>query len=256
MLFLRHIMESLITPYFLMLVFFAFLLVKFYKKKCHRQLFWGFFLVFVLSIVFSTGSVSRALTHMLEDQYNIIDKPDASIQWIVVLSGGQAHSENQPANMLLSSASIERLVEGIRLYRLLPNAKLLLSGGGHNGEIAEASRLNALAKWFAIPESRIVLETVSTNTASQAKEIKKILLKEPFYLVTSAIHMRRAMLLCQAQGLNPIAAPSSYTGYWKNASWEKKYLPSAQNLINLNIVLHEIYGIGWSKLVGDLVKNS
>ncbi|MDP1602541.1 MAG: YdcF family protein [Legionella sp.] len=249
MAFFRHLMEALINPYFLTLVLFAFLLIKFYQQKCHRRYFWGFSLIFLLSIVFSTGWVSRSLTSMLEAQYNIIDKPDASIHWIVVLSGGQAQGKNQPANMLLASASIERLVEGVRLYRQLPDAKLLLSGGGYNGDIAESTRMATLTKWFAIPAKNIVLETASTNTASQAKEIKKMVHQDPFYLVTSAIHMRRAMLLCQAQGLNPVAAPSNFTGYWQDERWEKMYLPNPHNLSYLNSVLHELYGMAWSGVI-------
>ncbi|WP_277619249.1 YdcF family protein [Legionella norrlandica] len=165
---------------------------------------------------------------------------------MVVLSGGQNQAEGMPANDLLTSASIKRLTEGIRLLRALPDAKLLLSGGGSAGEQPEALLLAQLAKWFSIPEEKIVLEINSVNTADQARELVAIVNKQPFYLVTSAIHMPRSMALCQQQGLHPIAAPTDFTFFWSTDTWVKMIIPNPYNLAYNSIAFHEILGKIWA----------
>lgn len=201
----------------------------------------GFILVFLLLLLFSTGWLPKILSYTLEKQYPVVTQVDSHMHWIVVFSGGKFESQNTPPNSLLNSVSLDRLVEGVRLYTLLPQARLLLSGGGENVKIAEATRLAQVVAWFDIPKTSIVLETRSVNTADEARAIKPIVKEEPFYLVTSAIHMPRAMALCRAQGLHPIAAPTDFTFHWKQG-WERTILPNPYNLYYLSIAMHEVLG--------------
>jgi uncharacterized SAM-binding protein YcdF (DUF218 family) len=203
-------------------------------------------MIFVLLLVFSTGWIPKLLTTTLEHRYPIVNKPNPHIQWIVVLSGGQSSANDKPANMLLYSASLKRLIEGIRLYHQLPSAKLLLSGGGYGADIKEAQRLASVTVLLGIPANKIVLETNSINTAAQARMLKKYLGTAPFYLVTSATHMPRSMYMCQKEGLNPLAAPTDFTVYWDSEYWRKVYLPNPQNLVYLTIAWHEILGLLWA----------
>ena len=94
-----------------------------------------------------------------------------------MLGGGQSEG-NLPSNMLLNAISIERLVEGVRLYHQLPDAKLLLSGGGYEMETSVARNMANLAMTFSVPQQRIILEEYSKNTADEAKYIKQIVGKE------------------------------------------------------------------------------
>lgn len=249
--FFRHFMEALLNPVFLIIFVFGILLI-FLHRESRTRIFWGFFALFLSLVVFSTGWIPQTITHHLENQYAIVKQPNPEIRWIVVFSGGQMQDADKPDNMILYGASIKRLVEGVRLYRELPGSKLVLSGGGVGQEIAEAKRLATLTKWFGIPDSDVVLEDKAINTAEEAIEVKKILGAQPFYLVTSAIHMHRAMLLCQSQGLTPIAAPTDFTVFWQDERWEKTFLPNAHNLVYLSIALHEILGIGWGRMTGSL----
>lgn len=228
------------------------LLIFLAKEKPRSQVFSGFLMIFLMLIISSTGFIPQFVTQKLEGYYPIIEQASPNIRWIVVLGGGQSAGNQQPENVLLYGTSIKRLVEGVRLYRQLPHAKLLLSGGGYGSDIAEATRLATLATWFDIPDNDLVLETLSVNTFDQAVEIKKLLGTQPFYLVTSATHMYRSMHLCQQQGLRPIAAPTDFTLYWQDERWEKRYLPHPQNLVHLNIALHELLGLAWAKIVHNL----
>lgn len=247
----KYVIESALNPFFLAMLLFACLLIRVYQQQSLRKIFWGFCLIFVLLLAASTPWVARTTTFALEKQYPVINHPDTPADWIVVLGGGQSELDNAPANSLLANASISRLVEGVRLYRLLPGAKLVLSGGGSSTGLSEANHMAILAKTFLIPERDLVLDSESLNTASQAKNIKKILGVQPFYLVTSAIHMPRAMMLCRVEGLHPIAAPTDFTLHWNDRIWIKRFIPTPYNMAYLSIVLHELLGIGWSKLAGN-----
>lgn len=245
--FFRHLMESFFNPFFIILIFFACLLFFLYKER-KSSLLKEFLALFMVMIILGLGFIPQKITQLMENKYPIIHTPSSAIHWIVVLSGGQAQGTDKPANMMLYGASVKRLVEAVRIYRQLPQVKLLLSGGGVNQEIPEAKRLAILANWFDIPAADIVLENVALNTAEEAREIKKIINDTPFYLVTSAMHMHRAMLLCKNQGLNPIAAPTDFTQFWQDERWEKRFIPNAHNLVYLSIALHELLGLAWGKV--------
>ncbi|CEK09926.1 YdcF family protein [Legionella hackeliae] len=248
MVIIRHLLEMLLNPYLICLVLLAVFLVILWLRRANRLVCWGLTLVLVLFIIFSTGWLPQTLTRSLEDRYPVITKVDPTIHWVVVLSGGQSEINDKPINAQLNSASIKRLLEGVRLLRQLPKAQLLLSGGGYGFERPEAFRLAELASWFSIPQSKMVLEITSINTADQAKAIKSFVKEEPFYLVTSAIHMRRSMALCLAQGLRPIAAPTDFTYFWNDERLGKIYLPNPYNLFYLSIALHEVLGGWWAIL--------
>ncbi|MFC3909518.1 YdcF family protein [Legionella dresdenensis] len=245
---LRHLLEALLNPFLLALILFAILLMVLYRQPVSRFVFRAFMFVFLIFLLISTSWLPRTLTSWLEGQYPSVVTPEPAVKWVVVLSGGQSNQENKPANMLLYSASLKRLIEGVRLFRQLPEARLLLSGGGYGQEIPEAEHLATVAKILAVPVNRLVLESQSINTAAEALELKKLLGNRPFYLVTSAVHMPRSMLLCRAEGLNPIAAPTDFTLYWEDERWEKRYLPDSRNLVYLTIALHEMLGLVWYHL--------
>ena len=56
-------------------------------------------------------------------------EPYQEIKWIVVLGESNTAMAGLPAISRLSKTSLARLAEGIRLYRMLPDGKILLSGG-------------------------------------------------------------------------------------------------------------------------------
>ncbi|MBA2709266.1 MAG: YdcF family protein [Tatlockia sp.] len=234
-----------------MILLFAFFLILLWRSPARAILRYGFLSLFILLIVFSSGWLAYGLTHKLENPYPPVTNVSQNIHWVVVLSAGQAEIKNFPINDLVYGSGIKRLIEGLRIYRQLPQSKILLSGGGFDYEIPEATNLAELAIWFKIPAKDLVLEKTSKNTIGQIKAIKQLIHDEPFYLVTSAIHMPRSLCLCRTYGLNPIAAPTDYTFYWNDKLWPIRYLPNTHNLFYLSIAMHEILGKTWAKIKGD-----
>ncbi|WP_232001742.1 YdcF family protein [Legionella spiritensis] len=249
---LRHIFEALFSPFCLVMIGFTALLFCLYRHRVPMFLKTGFTVIYAVLLATSLGWLPYVLTTHLENQYHVVDKPDPAISRVVVFSGGQVDIPGKPAGDLLNTASIKRLIEGIRLLRQLPSGKLLLSGGGYGGELPEAERMRQVVSLFALPPGDVILETRSLNTADQAQAIKHWVHEEPFYLVTSAIHMPRAMALCRSQGLHPVAAPADFTFFWNDERWGKFYVPNAHNLVYLTIALHELVGQVWGKLTGEI----
>lgn len=244
----RHWTEFLVSPYFLC-VFFLGISLYFLWRRAHLSFVRvTLTVILIVLLVMSTGWLPRYLTNQLEGQYPVVQHSDPQIKWVVVLSGGKGQAEEMSANNLLSSASLKRLIEGVRLFRELPQAQLILSGGGEEGEQLEAELLAQVTRWFSIPEQKIVLESKSINTADQARELVNIVHDQPFYLVTSAIHMSRSMRLCQQQGLHPIPAPTDFTFYWSTDSWGKMIIPNTYNLSYFSIAMHELLGTIWANI--------
>lgn len=241
----RHIAELVLSPIFLCVLVLGICGIFLWGRVSSRMLRVAVLMVFFVLVVISTGWLPRYLTRTLESQYPVIVEVDPAIKWVVILSGGQTQGEGMPPNALLSSASIKRLTEGVRLLRTLPDAKLVLSGGSTDGEQTEAVLLAQLTGWFSIPSERVVLEQESLNTADQARELRSIVHSDPFYLVTSATHMPRAMALCREEGLNPVAAPTDFTYLWYSSSWEKMVIPNAYNLTYFSVAMHEVLGRVW-----------
>ncbi len=205
----------------------------------------------IIAIGCSSSFVANALIYPLENQYpaiNNIDQVDG-VEYIVVLGGGHAVSENIPVTSHLSNSSTNRLLEALRLWRQLPEAKLILSGGAVYSDYSEADTMAALLKALtAINDQNLVIENRTKDTAAQAKAIKSLVGEKKFLLVTSAAHMPRSMWLMQQQGLQPIAAPAHFRYQRPNYHSPGTYLPSGHSLGKSEAAIHEYLGLLWEKL--------
>lgn len=245
----RRILEAIINPYFLILIGLLLLLWRLFRIEHNR-----FFRITVIAggvilILMSTSWLPKNMVYHLEQQYSPIHQPDPNIHWIVVLGGGSHGAKNMLASEALNEVTIKRLLEGIRLYKQLPQVKLILSGGSSRKNEPNVSvRMDELTEWFLISKEDRILESDSINTADEALFIKDIVHKEPFYLVTSAIHMPRSMKLFQHAGLNPIPAPCNYIYFWKKKPQIYAQIPNVFNISYLTIAWHEYLGIAWGRL--------
>lgn len=248
----RHGMEAIFNPFFILLALLAVLIIWLWKYGDSWMVRGGLLFVLIGLVLLSTNWFPQTMTHKLQRQYLAGNEINPNIHWIVVFGGGQLRHVDAPVNHLLNPTTTQRLLEGVRLYRQLPASKLILSGGGERDETkSEAAHMATLASWFSIPEKNLVLESRSVNTADEAIAIKQWVHQEPFYLVTSSIHMPRAMALCRKQGLNPVAAPADYPCA-KTTDWEKTMLPHPINLLNANVAWHEILGWVWGRVTGKI----
>ncbi|RMH37643.1 MAG: hypothetical protein D6690_02395 [Nitrospirae bacterium] len=212
-------------------------------------------------VLLSYGIGSSAFTRYLERQHPVLlaDQLETdgrsprvmSTKYIVVLAGGLSMDPALPLSSWVSHASLVRLVEGVLLYHQFPKfsgVKLVISGGRRSGPVSEADVMGELALGLGVPEHDLLLESRSQDTAGQALALKPMLQHAPFILVTSAVHMPRAVRVFEAQGLHPIPAP---TGFWEKdspGSELSEWFPRAGQLLAAEHVVHEVLGLAWLTL--------
>jgi uncharacterized SAM-binding protein YcdF (DUF218 family) len=181
--------------------------------------------------------------------------PDGSPapRWVVVLGGGHRDDRALAPSHQLSAPSLLRLAEGIRLQRLLPGSKLVLSGGGDGGGISEAEIMGAAGASLGVPLDRMVLESQSQDTIDEVRALRAMVGQERFALVTTATHMPRSMAMFKMAGMNPIPAPTDYLApaQPKGLYYLLGWIPHAGAGQTIERTLHEYLGLFWAKLLGQ-----
>lgn len=204
----------------------------------------------------SNGWVAHQLLGRLEYRYPALDLAlvqqhyaDAPIIYVVVLGGMFTPTPDRPITSQINPPMLIRLIEGIRVYRALPRARLLLSGGG-KALVTEANAMAELAQALGVPVQDIVLERESTSTYDEAMIIQRMIGNTPCILTTSARHMPRAMALFRRAGLSPIPAPTEHhAGRAVPLHW-LYFLPRAEYLWMNTMALYEYVGLMKEKLLG------
>ncbi|ANN77275.1 YdcF family protein [Bordetella flabilis] len=164
------------------------------------------------ALAWSLPATSLWLGGILERTYPY--RPPAELPTadaIVVLGGNIA---NDRPNWFLPydrETAVRRFQTAEQLYEAGRAPKIVLSGGALSGDVSEAEGMAHALRLSGVPRSAMILENDSRTTyenailtESQLKEhhIQTVL------LVTSALHMPRAMAAFRKQGVTAIPAPS------------------------------------------------
>ncbi len=209
---------------------------------------------FILLTAFGYATIpAESFIRGLEDKFPPVISYDADsgIHWVVVLGGGYVQAPALPPTDQISFASLARLSEGIRIHNQLPNSKIIISSGRRAGASTSGSRLMAnIALEFGLNEKDLVLESESRDTRAQALNIQKIVNNERFILVTSALHMPRAMALFENEGMHPVPAPVSFIVKGPRKLTLNSLIPTAAGLGKSELVIHEYLGLAWAKIRG------
>lgn len=164
----------------------------------------------------ATPAVAVAMANRIAGHERIQTRDDAhGAGAIVVLGGGIAthHADGIAISDLGGTAA--RVIEAVRLYRSLDAPLLVLSGGNTEAlapPATEAAAMRAAVRELGVPDSRIVLDETSLTTRDEAVTIKGMLAGRHingFVLVTSPVHMPRALATFRAVGLTPVPSVSA-----------------------------------------------
>ncbi|HTH62854.1 MAG TPA: YdcF family protein [Paraburkholderia sp.] len=161
---------------------------------------------------------------------------------IVVLGGGTEHDGD--GRLVPKHDVYARLTAAAALYaqctREAARCRVIVSGG--NPQHHEATEADTYAPYLLrlrVPPSDLVLENSSLTTWQNARNVARVIggrHDETVLLVTSAYHMRRAMLDFRRFGLDPVPVVSSVRR--ARTGW----LPRLDNLGAAEIALHELIG--------------
>lgn len=212
-----------------------------------RRLSWGLLAASgAITLACSSGVVATALISPLEYEYPAVHDARGypEIDHIVVLTGYAADDPDMPLTGRLHYSSAFRVMMALELHKQCTACDVIVSGGPTTATVMG----EALVR-LGLPRERLILDTASKNTAASAMNLRPMLL-EPFFLITSAGHLRRSMAVLQAQGLHPIPVPTDYQGPkdWRDA----EVRPSPQSLFAADLAMHEYIGFLWYRLKGAL----
>lgn len=205
----------------------------------------------LLLVTLGYGWLGGPALSALEREHAPLTAMPSGMKWIVVLGGGSRTDPLFPLYARLSEPTLARLVEGVRLQRHLPGAKLVVSGAAMHGP-SDAETMAALATELGVPPGAIVLDKLSVDTESQARTMRALLEGEPCILVTSAAHMRRSLALFRKHGVTALPAPTDYLSQ-RRADWSPGDLfPSVPALKGAQAAAHEYLGLAWAHLTGAI----
>lgn len=242
-----NILKSLILPSNIALAFLlAGLLLAFFSGK--RRYSWALLALSGLTaLAFSTGTVASLLLSPLEYAHPALTEPGRYplANKIVVLTGYAENDSNMSLSGKLNDSSAFRILEAANIHGHRPDTEIIVSGSGVTASIM-LEQLRALH----IPEHKLHIDDQSVSTAGSAGNLAPALGENPFFLVTSAGHMPRAMSVFLHQGLHPIPAPTDYK--MPKDAWNAELRPSPMHLYFSNLAIHEYAGMLWYRLTGKI----
>lgn len=216
----------------------------------------------VLVLFFSFPWASGILVEPLERKYPpLLAAPglessgpqgDSPIKWVVVLGGGIEPDPRLPVTSQINESSLQRVAEGVRLWRQLPGSILLLSGGSVFHAAPEADVMARIARIMGVNPREMLLETRSRDTEEQARLIKEMVGSDRFILVTSASHMPRAVALFRKHGMDPIPAPTGHLLRRGDTRPPGYFYPQSGGWHRAQIAFYEYLGLAWAWLRGKI----
>lgn len=227
---LKKFVSSMLMPLpGLLLIGFIGLFILWFSK---RKGFASFLLTLSLVGIFllSFQPVTTPLLKSTERMYPSFIAPDVPVEYVLVLGNGHVVDDEISPISELSRAAVMRLTEGIRIYRMYPGAKLILSGYSGGTTVSHARMMARVALSLGVNKSDILLLENARDTHEEAIQTLNSVGNSNLVLVTSASHMPRAMEEFHNLGLKPTPAPTNYLAHSEiKQPWEK-YAPKAKYL--------------------------
>ncbi|EGR1749506.1 envelope biogenesis factor ElyC [Vibrio parahaemolyticus] len=245
---LKKVMSALLMPLpaLLLIGLLGLALISFTTKRktgCFVVLF-----SFVGLFLVAFQPVSTKLLMPLEREHKAFLPVAGTIDYVMVLGNGHVVDDEIPPTSQLNRAALMRLTEGIRILRMYPGAKLILSGYDGGSEISHARMMANVALALGVAKSDIILLEDAKDTWEEARQAAAFVQQKEIVLVTSASHMSRALYEFNAAGIKPIPAPTNFLAIDEVSQPWDKYSPKARYLEQTELFWHEYLGSVWQRL--------
>lgn len=245
---LKKIISALLMPLPALLIIglAGLMLIMFTKKQksgCFVVLF-SFVGIFLIAF----QPVSSRLLMPIERQYSAFFPVDEPIDYVMVLGSGHVVDDEIPPTSELSRTGLMRLAEGIRIMRIYPGSKLILSGYSGGLEVSNARMMAKVALALGVSKSDIILLETAKDTWEEARQASAFVSNRKMVLVTSASHMTRALAEFHSAGVKPYPAPTNYLAHNNITQSWTRFAPRAVNLEQTERYWHETLGLLWLQL--------
>ncbi len=245
---LSKILFFLINPvlWVILLVLSTFLLKNNRLKKA--LLFFSIILFYFLSLPGFYNVISKSWEYETFPS----DSINGHYKYAIVLGG--ILSVDEKTGTIYTDENIDRILQAILLYKNKKVDYLVITGGSGkliDQSAKEAPEIKEFCLKFDIPDDKIIIESESRNTYENALNTKKLIdtINTKNILITSAIHMKRALACFRKQGYN---LDTLSTSTLRDA---KTYIPDfiipySKTLYKWQCLIKEIVGYYVYKLVG------
>jgi uncharacterized SAM-binding protein YcdF (DUF218 family) len=204
----------------------------------------------------STPFVAGWISSGLERRYPPVPVRESPTADVIVVLGGAMPVIEPPRVELELVGTSDRVLHASRLYRAGKARQIIASGGaipfmGLNRP--EAPAIGALLEEWGVPKDAVVLETGSRNTYENAINTRPILAGEngkKMLLVTSAMHMPRALATFRKAGMDAIPSPTDFNTVDREGLTVFDFLPDAEALVGTTKAVKEHMGLVYYRLRG------
>ncbi|MEN9360708.1 MAG: hypothetical protein RL095_2243 [Verrucomicrobiota bacterium] len=218
-----------------------------WRKRLGRMLVVAGILWLLLT---SGGPLPRWAIWQLEKEESPMSLPVPGVTLVHVLGSGHSSREDFPASVRLGEEGLKRLTEGVRVWRMCPGAKMLLTGYGGADATGNAEIMRRVAISLGVDEKAIVWDSSPRDTREELSRCRQELAGGGRVLVvSSASHLPRARLLCRSLGID-----ASYSAAYFHAAegpWPSNWrhlLPGSGALRCSERAMYEGAGLVWAWL--------
>ena len=213
---------------------------------------------FIFIALISFLPIGSYLTYIIEKEFHTNTKIPEQVDGILILGGATNPLLFKEFDQISLNGSAERLVESVMIIRKFEKAKVIFSGGSgivNRSDLGHSQVAKLFYKKMGVDINKIFFEDKSRNTHENiiySKKIAKPKKNENWLLITSAFHMKRALLIAEKNNWKFIP----YAVDFKNIK-EFKLTPNLNLLSNLNSFqsgLHEWLGLVSYYLMGRTEK--
>jgi uncharacterized SAM-binding protein YcdF (DUF218 family) len=196
----------------------------------------------------STQVIALALGHSLDSQFPPVLPANAPEAGAIVVLGGGLRMPVEPELWSDLGSGADRMLHAARLYHAGKAPVVVASGGGmpwgRSRQVGADGMADLLVEW-GVPRSAILIEPDSRTTYENAVRTQALLDGhdiEDILLVTSAMHMPRALAVFRSVGLRTHPAGTDFRAMRGSSGTILSWIPSITNLTMTESAIKEYLG--------------
>lgn len=247
------------------------------KRRLHPLIRCVYAIAILMVVIFSLPIVANSMYASLEGVHPVVPMNDVVAVDVIIVLGGSVEPPVHPRIVVELGVAGDRVLHAWRLFRAQKSPLIIVSGGRSYSDSSmqsEAYYMKEVLVELGVPAEKVVLESGSRNTYQNAKNSRTIVgkleiversdetdqhktprivsqvSKESVLLVTSAIHMPRALATFQKAGINAMPATTDIRHSTHAVNNVLAWLPNALSLSQSTDVLREWLAIVFYKLRG------
>lgn len=226
----------------------------FIQRKWGKKCLWT---GIILLLFFTNPFISNLALLAWEPEFKDFDEIENHEIGIVLT--GVTNLSKTAYDRTFFNKGADRITHALQLYRLGKIKKILITGGQGLNPVNPQSEAELLQRFLimtGVPESDVLIEDQSKNTAQNATFTKTFLeqhnisKEQEFLLITSAFHMYRAKGCFDKAGLKTQTFPADYYSHDIKYDIPALIYPDADSLTYWNKLVKEWLGIAMYKLAG------